>query len=153
MAAPALSLRERIFQHLATTLASITTTAGYATTLTTVVRGHLSPLETFGLPTASIIPVDDPEEWSPQTAQHDLHVMIRVWVDDTPTTSPSTLEALLADIAIALQMDTTRGGVASYTIAESSQYIYQVSTERLCGAEVLYRISFKTSIDSPRVGV
>jgi hypothetical protein len=147
-----LSIRERIFQHLATTLASITTGAGYATTIGTVVRGHLSPLETFGLPSASIIPVDDPEDWTPQSAQHALHCMIRAWVDDTPAQAPSTLEALLADIAVALQVDTTRGGVAEYTIAESTSYIYEVSTERLCGGELLIRIDFATAISSPRVG-
>lgn len=152
MAAPALSVRERIFQDLAATLALITPANGYATTMGTVVRGHLSPLETFGLPSASIIPVDDQEEWTPQTAQHALHCMIRVWVDDAPATAPSTLEALLADIVVALQVDTTRGGVAEYTIIEQVTYVYQVATERLCGADYLYTIHFKTTIPDPRIG-
>jgi hypothetical protein len=153
MAAPALSLRERILQHLATTLAGVTTGAGYATTLVGIVRGHLSPLETFIFPTASIIPVDDDEEWTPQTAQHQLRSLLRVWIDDVPVSAPSTLEALLADISAVLQVDTTRGGAAEYTLCEGTQYLYQQATERLCGADVRLRVDFKTSIADPRVGV
>jgi hypothetical protein len=153
MAVPALSLRERILANLVTTLAAISPSGGYASTMETVVRGHLAPLEHFGFPCASIIPVDDPEDWTPQTAQHELHCLVRVWIDETQATAASTLEALLADLTEALQGDTTRGGVAEYTIIESTVFIYQVATERLWGAEVLIRISFKTSIVSPRIGV
>jgi hypothetical protein len=153
MAAPVLPLRERILANMVTTLQTISVGNGYATTLDTVVRGYLSPLEHFGFPSASIIPVDDPEEWTPQTAQHEFHCFIRLWIDETPETAPTTIQAVCADIAEALQVDTTRGGVAEYTMAENTLFPYEVSTERFVCIDLLYRVDFKTSIVSPRIGV
>ena len=63
MAAPGLPRAEYIFQHIKTTLESITIANGYLTDIGTVSRGILSPLETFGLPLASILPAtDEPTE-------------------------------------------------------------------------------------------
>lgn len=146
-----LSLRELILLDVLATLATITTGNGYATTLGRVTRGMLSPLETYALPLATILPVDDRPEIGSQVVRRVLALVIRLWIDDAPADSPATLEALVADVQVAMQVDETRSGYAEYSLEGPIQYIYLASTERLAGCDIAYDIAYKTVITSPRV--
>lgn len=147
------SIREQILEHVRTTLLTIATGNGYTTTLGTVTRGHLSPLEQFGLPFASILVVSDTPEYGPGVLRRTLAVAIRLWIDDAPLTAATTLEALLADVQTALAVDLHRGGLAQHTLEQSVQYVYDVSTERLAGADVTYDIAYLTHLFDPDVGL
>lgn len=143
------SIREQLFQELVTTLQTITVTNGYATDIGTVTRGHLSPLESFGLPFASILPIDDPPEYVVGVLNRELGFVIRLWIDDTAVDAPTTLEALLADVQKALMVDTARGGLAQHTLEQGVQYLYVVSTERLAGADIRWQCPYKTTFGDP----
>lgn len=143
------SIREQLFQEVVATLQAITIANGYDTTLATVTRGHLSPLESFALPFASVLPLDDTPEYVVGVLNRSLNFTVRVWIDDAPATAPTTLEALLADIQVALMADTTRSGLAQHTLEQGVQYLYTVSTERLAGADIRWECPFKTTFENP----
>lgn len=146
------SIREQILANIATTLATITLAGGYSVNIGTVSRGHLSPQETFGLPTASILPVSDTPEHRPGTLWRVLTLTIRLWVDITGGTIATYLEGVIADVQKVMQVDTRRGGVAETTLEGPLQYLYLVNAETLAGADVGFDINYKSSIASPLVG-
>lgn len=146
-----LSLRELILLDVLATLATITTGNGYATTLGRVTRGMLSPLETYALPLASVLPVDDRPDTGAQVYRRMLSFTVRLWVDDAPAESPATLEALLADVQQALQVDSTRSGHCEYTLEGQTSFIYNASTERLAGADIEFMCDYKSPLGQPRV--
>ena len=149
---PALSIREQILVNIETTLAGITIAAGYATTIGTVTRGHLSPLENLGLPFASILPVNDMPEYGAGVLRRALGLTVRVWIDDAPVPAPTTLEALIADVQQVMQVDARRNGLAEQTLEGPVQYLYLGDTERLAGADVGFDIRYKTLQSTPRTG-
>lgn len=153
MAAPALSLREGILANLLTVLASITTANGYATTLGTITRGMLAPLETSVLPTASLLPVSDEPIYGPQTLRRQLTITIRVWVDVALANTGPALEALIADVEQALVVDVRRAGLAEDTRETGVQYLYLQSVETLAGVDVSFQVDYKTDLTTPRSGV
>ena len=148
-APPGPSVREQILANVETTLLGITMANDYATDIGTVARGHLSPLEQFGLPFASVLPVQDVPEYSVGVLRRELTLTIRVWIDDTPIEAPVTLEALVADIQRIMQVDNHRGALAEMTLEGPVQYIYLTSTERLAGADIGYTIHYKTPLTTP----
>lgn len=152
-APPPLPIRERVFANIQTTLASITTGAGYGSTMALVVRGHKSPLEHFSFPCASLLGATDPIKYSLGTKRHNLLLAVRCWIDATQATAATQLEVLLADIVKAMEVDTHRGGYADATLEGPTQYLYQEATERLWGADIDFEIEYRTSVADPRIGV
>lgn len=150
---PALSVREQIFAHIATTLATITVANGYATDLLTIGRGNIPPLETSMLPIAAILPASDEPDPTPQTSRRALTLVIRVWVDTAQPNTATVLEALIADVQHVLQVDPYRGGHAENTLDRALQYLYLQNTETLAGADIGVQVDYKTSLTSPRVDV
>lgn len=150
---PALSLREEIFRNVQTTLAAITANGTYASMLATIGRGHIPPLETSALPIAAILPVTDEPDDAPQTLRRTLTLTVRVWVDVALADTASTLEALIADVQYALQVDPRRGGHAENTREITLTYLYLQNTETLAGADIGIQIDYKTALTSPRVQV
>ena len=150
---PGLSLREQIYADMKTTLATITTTGGYATTIGTVTRGSLSPLETDTLPTASLLPVSDEPAYGVGVNRWRITCVVRVWIDTVLAETASTLEALIADVQEAMQVDSRRGGVAELTMDGPVQYLYLQSTETVAGADVGFVVDYKTTLATPRESV
>lgn len=153
MAAPGPSIAEQIFVNVEETLATITTIGGSALTIGTVTRGHLSPLESFGLPFGSILPISDIPEYGMGVLRRVLLFTTRLWIDDTPDLAPTTLQALIADVQKAIEVDGERGGVAEHTLEQGVQFLYTVSTERLAGADISWECPYKTPITDPRTGI
>lgn len=150
---PALSLRELIFQDVETTLEGISVANGYATNIGTIGRGNIPPLETSTLPIAAILPASDEPTPTPQTSRRALTFVIRVWIDTAQPNTATALEALIADIQQALQVDPYRDGHAENTLDMTLQYIYVQHTETLAGADIGVQVDYKTSLTSPRVDV
>jgi len=146
---PPLPLIEQLWIHVLATLATITTGNGYWTTLATITRGMLSPLESFGMPFASLLPIDDIPEYVVGVINRDPTFVIRVWIDDAPATAGTTLELLVADVKKAMAVDITRGGIVQHTLEEGVQYLYVVSTERLAGADIRWRCPYRTTFTDP----
>jgi len=153
MAAPALSLRQGILAHLMSTLASITTANGYASTLGTITLGMLAPMETSILPAASLLPVSDKPDYAPQTLRREFTVTVRVWVDVALADVPAVLDALIADVQQALVVDARRGGLAEDTRELDVSYIYLQSVETLAGVDLSFIVEYKTDLATPRSGV
>ena len=151
---PALSVREKIYEDIVATLNTITVSNGYATTLGTVRRGALSPLETDVMPTASLIPVSDEPTYGVGVNRWQITCTIRIWIDAVSiATAAATLEALIADVQVALQVDNRRSGNAEQTLTGLIQYLYLQSTETIAGADLVFMIDYKTSLTSPRVAL
>lgn len=149
---PAASRREQILANVATTLAGITTAGGYSVNIGIVSRGHMSTLETFGLPTASILPVSDQPDYGAGVLRRVLTVIIRLWVDVAGGTVATYLEGVIADVQRIMQVDSRRGGLAETTLEVSLQYLYLVEAETLAGADVGYDIAYETKITTPLEG-
>jgi len=146
---PAASRREQILANVATTLAMITLAGGYSVNIGTVSRGHLSPLETFGLPTASILPVSDQPEYGAGVLRRVLTLTIRLWIDVAGGTVATSLEGAIADVQRVMQVDSRRGGCAETTLEGPLQYLYLVDAQTLAGADVGYDIPYETKITTP----
>lgn len=150
-APPDLSVQELIIQHVLTTLQGITTAGGYGSDIITIARGILSPLETFGFPMCSLLQGHDVPTTRPQVNQRVLSLALRLWVDAPAAESAKTMGIFLADVQQILQVDTRRGGHAETTIEGPTQFIYNVSTDRLEACDIAFDIQYKTLITSPRV--
>lgn len=150
---PGLTLREQIYRDIMAALATITTANGYATDIGTLTRGMLAPMETSVLPTASLLPVQDVPEYGAQTLRRQLTCTVRVWVDVAVNDTAPTLEALVGDVQQALEVDTSRGGLADVTLEGPVQYLYLQATETLSGADIAWEVHYKTALTTPRVGV
>lgn len=149
----ALSLRELIFQDVVTTLETITTGNGYASDLGVVTRGGLSPLETEATSTwASLLPVSDEPTYGAGVNRWQLTFLVRTWIDVATTTeAAAALEALIADIQQALQVDQRRGGYAEATLDGLLQYRYLDATMTVAGADIGFLVHYKTTQASPRI--
>ena len=143
-----ISIRERILQNVRTTLATVL--APYSGTVT---RGHLSPLEQFGLPFASILAVSDTPVYEVGVLNRELLWTARLWIDDEADNAAVTLETLMGEVQAGLMLDTTRGGYAQHTLEQGVQYLYVVSTERLAGADIHWQCPYKTTFSDPSQGV
>jgi hypothetical protein len=110
----------------------------------------MSPLETFVFPWVSLLPINDPTEYRPQVFWQVLTVTLRMWVDAVPMGAPTALEILLADVATAMMVDDRRGGLAQTSLLRETQYLYDVATERLAGADQIWEIEYRTGIGHPR---
>jgi len=155
-APPALSIREQIFVDLKTTLEGITQANGYAWDIGTVSRGQLAPLETSLLPLAGIMPAEDPPEYRPGTLHRRLLFATRLWVDVTlAAETASGLEALIADVQLALRVDPQRSGLAEDTREAEGigiKWLYLPGGETLAGADIFWEIDYKTALNSPLAG-
>lgn len=150
-APPQASIIELLQQNIVTTLAGITVVNGYAWDIGSVSRGHLSPLETFALPCASLIPVQATTEIRVGARWWEFLFTIRVWVDVALADVGHRLEDLVCDVQRVLEVDSQRGGYAEYTLPQTVQYIYLESTERLAGADLSFQCDYKVSLADPRV--
>lgn len=151
-APPGDSLREQILTNVETTLALITTIGGYSVNIGTVSRGHLAPLETFALPTASILPVTDEPNYGAGVLRRVLTFTVRVWIDTaTLANVGSMLEGVIADVERVLRVDARRAGLAEDTREGGSgvSYLYLVSSESLAGCDIHIEVDYKTTINSP----
>jgi hypothetical protein len=110
-----------------------------------------SPLEGFILPCALILPVNDPAVYGAGVRRRELLFNVRVWIDDSPLDAAKTLEALMGDVGTALDVDTTRGGLAQVTLELMTQYFYIEGTERLAGADMFFQCDYRTGLRSPYV--
>lgn len=148
------SLREGILAHLETTLAGMTVLGGYVNDIGTITRGLLAPLEGGTFPCASVLPAQDvPEAGASSVSRRELTCAIRAWVDTALVTETAqALEAFVADIQRALQVDTTRGGLAEYTMEGPLQYIYLEARGTMAGADIGIEIHYRTAIGSPLSG-
>ena len=149
------SIREQLLANVRTTLLLITVAGGYSVNIGTVSRGHLSPLETFSLPSASILPVTDRPEYGAGVLRRVLTFTVRVWIDTATLANVGTvLEGVIADVERVLRVDSRRAGLAEDTREGEGgvQYIYLASTETLAGADLHVDVDYKTSIASPLVG-
>lgn len=153
MAAPGLPIREQILANIVATLMGVTSGDTYVSDLSgdgQVVRGHMSPLETFAFPCVSLLPISDPTEYRPQVFLQVLTVTFRMWIDAIPTEAPTVLETLLADVTTALAADDRRGGLAQTSLLRETQYLYDPVTERLAGADQTWDFDYRTGIGHPR---
>lgn len=154
MAAPPLaSVIELLQENIITTLGGITVIGGYAWDIGAVSRGHLTPLETFAFPTASLIPVSATPEIRMGARWWEFLFTIRVWIDVALADTGHRLEDLICDVQRVLEVDSQRGGYAEYTLPQQFSYIYLESTERLAGADLSYQCDFKVSLADPRIQV
>lgn len=153
---PALSLRERILENIVTTLLTITIAHGYATDVgsASVVRGLEPPNIGCLLPFLAVLPLRDTPTYRVGVLERALEVSIRVWADVTHASFAAYLEGLLRDIEVAMDLDERRGGIAQLTMETEILYHYEATPylggdHLLSGAEVLYRVDYKTTFGSP----
>jgi hypothetical protein len=114
------SIRERIVQHVETSLSVITGTGEYHTAVATIARGQAEPSNLDELPAIRITEGEETvREGNYPCVTRWLSIQIRSWarVDpDLPDVSlPTVQNRLQADIERALLADPTRGGVAITT--------------------------------------
>jgi hypothetical protein len=150
---PQASVVELLQENILTTLAGLTVANGYAWDIGSVTRGHLTPLETFQFPTASLIPVQATTEIRVGVRWWEFHFNVRLWVDVDLADTGHRLEDLICDVQRILEVDSRRGGYAEYTLPTQVTYIYLESTERLAGAEVGFHADYKVSLADPRLQV
>lgn len=148
----ALSIRELIFENVVTTLQAITVVNGYASDLAIVTRGGVSPLETEATSTwASVLPVSDDPTYGAGVNRWQLTFLVRTWIDTaTAAAAAAALEALVADIQQAMQVDQRRGGYAEATLDGLLQYRYLDATMTVAGADIGFTVHYKTTQASPR---
>lgn len=114
------SIRERILQHVETSLAVIDGTGEYHTAVATIARGQADPSNLDELPAIRVTEGEEVLlEGSYPCVTRTLSVLVRSWVrvlDDRPDLMLPTLQnRLQADIERALLADPTRGGLAIVT--------------------------------------
>lgn len=150
---PGESISERIQLHIVDALRTVTQANGYAWDVGTVVRGTLSPNETDALPIISLMPTNGVPDYRARAIMRSLFFTTRLWIDVAMAQeSAPALEALIADVQAVLRVDARRGGLAEDTREAGLQYLYEVSTETLAGADLHWQIDYKVSIDDPLMG-
>ena len=154
------SVRERIMQHLQTSLQGITVANGFATTLNRVER-FLQRGQSIQPPMAILLEgSDDPQAGVPLSGAYGLisrvlTVQVGLIVqqdDDTDARSASAvMNALVADVQKKLQEDVSRGGVAVNTeeAGVSELDVDEGMTQLRC--VVSYRVAYRHSRIDPAI--
>lgn len=148
------SIRERILQHVETTLAAITGTGEYHTRLETLARGQAEPSNLDQLPAVRIAEGEEVvEEGNNPCVTRTLSVLIRSWVsvpaDDPSASLPTLHNRLQADIERALLADPTRGGLAIVTSLMGSLPMEDEDRDVTGGVSQEFQIQYQTLRNDP----
>jgi hypothetical protein len=148
-------IREQILDNIESVLSGITSAGSpqlYANTVAAVKRFHSDTLEITEFPTILVIPTGQRHSYGGSITpgaltRHDMSVVLVLAVRDD--TWRESLHTLMADVRAALAQDHTRGGVALDTALESDLVYDSGATEPVAGAQLDYRISYRTFHDDP----
>lgn len=119
------SVRERILQHVVTTLQGVTREAGYRQTILRVTRESDTPGTAQGVFPCAIV-LDPAEDYVPVTAdlwQGLMTYTVELWVQAGGTTHSTTLSQIIMDVILAMtgtRDSYQRGGIAAETKPLSS---------------------------------
>ncbi len=113
------SVRERILEHVVTTLQNITLANGYHVDMGSVQRYDTKGFRAKSMPACVIQageqePKDGPTPMTTKEMVVWVHALIRR-DEDSATTVDEDLEVLLLDVETAMMQDRTRGGLATLT--------------------------------------
>lgn len=146
--------RESILDDIESVLGAITSAGSpqaYANTVRRVLRFNTNALEVSEFPTILVVPTGTRHSYGGSNplgiVRHDMNVTIVLCVRDDSWRE--SIHTLMADVRVALAGDHTRGGKALDTVLESDLVYESGATSPIAGAEINYRIAFRTFHDDP----
>lgn len=146
------TVRELILQDIVTTLKGIKTADGYNFDVVDVERSRTSPLaDTAEFPQIFVYEMSEADALEGTNLPGKfLAIVLQCWVKSGDNDLSKQVNALLADVDVAINKDTTRGGKAVDTsITESVVFIDAGETETLAALHVVVRVHYRTLLGDP----